>query len=135
MERQLGSRDVKPIAPASILVLDDDDGFRRFLVRAIEGAGYTVVDTGNGEKAMELLTRQPPFDLLLADVQLPTYQPHGINVGNMALNMRNGPKVIYITGNPDQVPSGFVDTERTPVLAKPIRVETLLAHVKAQIGI
>jgi CheY-like chemotaxis protein len=126
---------MKPKARASILVLDDDDGFRRFLVRALSAAGYRVTDTGKSNEALELLAGNAKFDLLVADVQMPGFDPHGINVGNAALSRKDGPKVIYITGNPDQVPSGFVDADRTAVLAKPIRLETLLTRVKAQLGL
>jgi len=133
-ETILGVTAVKPNARASILVLEDDDAFRRFLVRVLQGAGFAIVETGNGGDALRLVEGNQHFDLLLADVQMPGFQPHGINVGNAALSRRDGPKVIYITGNPDQVPNGFVDPARTPVLAKPIRAEGLLASVEAALG-
>jgi L-ascorbate metabolism protein UlaG (beta-lactamase superfamily) len=57
---------VRPNAQTYILVLDDDDGSAAFRARArrlwLHGG-----DTGNGEKAMEILMRRPPFDLLLAE--------------------------------------------------------------------
>jgi CheY-like chemotaxis protein len=117
-------------ARASILVLEDDETFRRFLVRALGGAGYSIVDTGNASEAMRLLNDKIAFDLLIADINMPGLQPHGVNVGNVALNQRLGPKVIYITGDPGRVPHGFVDTTRTPMLGKPIRSEALLEMVK-----
>lgn len=120
-------------SPASVLILDDDDAFRRFLVRVLRGAGYAVVDTGNASEAMKLLKGNDGFDLLVADVQMPMFQPHGINVGNFAKNKPHGPKVIYITGSPGQVPKGFVDA-KTPILGKPILAETLIATVKAALG-
>jgi CheY-like chemotaxis protein len=122
---------VDPYARASVLILDDDDAFRRFLVRVLRGAGYMVVDTGNGNDALRLLKGPVAFDLLIADVQLPMFQAHGINVGDAAMNIPSGPKVIYITGSPGQVPKGFVDTAKTPVLGKPIRAETLISAVAA----
>ena len=113
----------------AILVLDDDDGFRRFLVRALTAAGYRVTDTGKSSEALELLAGDGKFDLLISDIQMPGFDPHGINVGNAALGKKDGPKVIYITGDPGHVPNGFVDQSRTPILGKPIRAEALIASV------
>ena len=113
----------------AILVLDDDDGFRRFLVRALTAAGYRVTDTGKSTEALDLLARSGEFDLLIADIQMPGFDPHGINVGNAALNKKGGPGVLYITGDPGHVPQGFVDQSRTPVLGKPIRADALIASV------
>ncbi|HUH84976.1 MAG TPA: response regulator [Stellaceae bacterium] len=115
---------------ASVLVLDDDDPFRGILVRMLSAAGYAVTDTGNANDAIKLLDGKPPFHVLIADVQMPIFQPHGINVGNIALNKPNGPKVIYITGRPDQVPNGFINTAKTPLLAKPIRPDELIAAIE-----
>jgi CheY-like chemotaxis protein len=119
---------------ASILILDDNDALRRILVRTLSAAGYSVVDTGDPNEAMRLLSGGTAFDLLIADIQMPGLQPHGINVGNMAMHRPHGPKVIYITGDPSQVPSGFVDEAKTPVLGKPIRSEALLAAVKGALA-
>jgi Response regulator receiver domain len=78
-------------ARAPILVLEDDEAFRRFLVQALSGAGYSIVDTGNASEAMRLLNDKVAFDLLIADINMPGLQPHGVNVGNVALNQRLGP--------------------------------------------
>jgi CheY-like chemotaxis protein len=122
---------VESNAQAKILVLDDNDALRRILVRMLTAAGYSVVDTGDPNEAMRLLTRSTAFDLLIADIQMPGLQPHGINVGNLARDRPHGPKVIYITGAPGDVPKGFVDETKTPVLGKPIRAEALIAAVAA----
>jgi CheY-like chemotaxis protein len=121
-------------ASASILLLDDNEALRRILVRMLSGAGYSVVDTGDPSEAMRLLSGSAAFDLLIADIQMPGLQPHGINVGNAAINRPRGPKVIYITGDPSQVPNGFVDEAKTPVLGKPIRSEALLAAVRGALA-
>ena len=117
-------------AHASILILEDDDAFRRFLVRTLSDAGYTIVDTANAAEAIKRLHGPASFDLLIADIKMPGLQPHGVNVGNVALNLPRGPKVVYITGDPGQVPRGFVDPVKTPLLAKPIRSEALLDAVR-----
>jgi DNA-binding NtrC family response regulator len=122
---------VTPSERASILVLDDDDGFRRFLVQALSEAGYSVVDSGDANKVLTILDGSIFFDLLITDIKMPRFQAHGIAVGNMAMLKRRGIKIIYVTGDPGQVPRDFIDTAQTPLLGKPIRLETFLETVAA----
>jgi hypothetical protein len=51
----------------------------------------------------------------------------GIAVGNLSQLRRSRIKIIYVTGDPGQVPNGFIDTNETQLLAKPFEVDTLLA--------
>jgi CheY-like chemotaxis protein len=125
---------VTPSARASILVLDDDDGFRRFIVQALSGAGYSVVDSGDANEVLTILDGGISFDLLITDIKMPRLQPHGIAVGNMAMVKRRGIKIIYITGDPSQVPRDFIDTSETPLLGKPIHLKTLLSTVEAALA-
>jgi DNA-binding NtrC family response regulator len=123
------AENVTPIARASILVLDDDDGFRRFLVQALTGAGYSVVDSGDANAVLTILDGSVFFDLLITDIKMPRFQAHGIAVGNMARMKRRGIKIIYVSGDPSQVPRDFIDTAETPLLGKPVRLEVLLETV------
>src|SRR6476620_6185752 len=50
-----------------ILLAEDDEDMRRFLVKALEKAGYDVVSFGNGLEAYERL-KEEPFTLLLTDI-------------------------------------------------------------------
>jgi two-component system cell cycle response regulator CpdR len=120
----------KPRVRASILVLDDDDGFRRFLVTALTDAGYSVAGTGNANEAITLLSSVASFDLLVADVKMPIFQPHGIAVGNIARLRQRRIKIIYVSGDPGHVPNGFIDVAETPLLGKPINLKTLLSTVE-----
>lgn len=79
----------------SILVLDDDDGFCLVLARALTRAGYSVVDTGNANDAITLLSSAAVFDLLIADIKMPNRQPHGIAVGNIARLKQRRMGIIY----------------------------------------
>jgi DNA-binding LytR/AlgR family response regulator len=81
--------------------------------------------------AVTLLSGNTAFDLLIAKIVVPLFQPHGISVGNIAMVRRHGIKVIYITGDPGHVPSGFIDVTQTPLLAKPFDADILLAVVES----
>jgi len=53
-----------------ILLAEDDNDMRRFLVRALEQAGFQVASYDNGLSAYNRL-REEPFELLLTDIVMP----------------------------------------------------------------
>jgi CheY-like chemotaxis protein len=55
---------------ASILVVEDDAQFRRFLVEVLEDAGYAVNVAGGGAAALAQLASQP-VDVVLTDLVMP----------------------------------------------------------------
>jgi CheY-like chemotaxis protein len=95
----------------------------------LRGDGYSVVDSGDANAVLTILDGGISFDLLITDIKMPRFQAHGIAVGNMAMLKRRGIRVIYVTGDPSQVPREFIDTAETPLLGKPIRLEVLLETV------
>jgi CheY-like chemotaxis protein len=54
-----------------ILVADDDDFLRRFLLTGLRAAGFDVVAVADGSEALGLLREQGPFDVLLLDEDMP----------------------------------------------------------------
>ncbi|MFL5229036.1 MAG: response regulator, partial [Microvirga sp.] len=53
-----------------ILLAEDDNDMRRFLVKALQNAGYDVASFDNGLSAYNRL-REEPFELLLTDIVMP----------------------------------------------------------------
>ncbi len=93
-----------------ILLAEDDNDMRRFLVKALEKAGYDVVAFDNGASAYDRL-REEPFTLLLTDIVMP--EMDGIELARRATELDPDLKVMFITGfaavalNPDsQRPQG-----------------------------
>jgi DNA-binding NtrC family response regulator len=116
---------------ASILVLDDEAGFRGFVTLALRGAGYSVTDTGDAAEALRLIDSLPELDVLITDIKLSARQPHGIAIGELAKLKRAGAKVIYMSGDPAQIPADFIDESETPLMGKPFRLAELLTVVEA----
>ncbi|MEE9150393.1 MAG: response regulator [Thermoplasmata archaeon] len=54
-----------------ILVVDDEEGVRNLLQRMLEGAGYEVVSTGDGEEALYWVSRGD-INVALLDIKMPT---------------------------------------------------------------
>jgi len=56
----------------NILIAEDEDGIREFVVINLERAGYHVTDVADGLAALEAYDRaEEPFDIVLLDVMMP----------------------------------------------------------------
>jgi two-component system cell cycle response regulator CpdR len=112
-----------------ILLAEDDDSMRAFLVRALEKAHYDVVGFENGEDAFERLKREP-FSLLLTDIVMPRMD--GIELARRASELDPDLKIMFITGfaavaldaGGGQAPLG------AKVLSKPIHLREIVAEVE-----
>src|SRR5579871_2825781 len=83
-----------PTSP-KILLAEDDNDMRRFLVKALESAGYDVIDYDNGMSAYRRL-REEPFELLLTDIVMP--EMDGIELARRAAELDPDIKIMFITG-------------------------------------
>ncbi len=113
-----------------ILVVDDDPHVARTLVDLLALHEYKAERAESGEKALELLVREP-FDLVLLDVRLP-----GMNGFATCLRIREriGPSlpVIILTalGDPASVREGY-DAGADDFLTKPVDTPAMLYKVRA----
>ncbi len=80
---------------AKILLAEDDNDMRRFLVKALQNAGYSVASFDNGLSAYNRL-REEPFELLLTDIVMP--EMDGIELARRATELDPEIKVMFITG-------------------------------------
>ncbi len=53
-----------------VLVVDDEEGVRESLARALEDEGYEVLTSNSGEDAIKVV-RDQNLDLILLDILLP----------------------------------------------------------------
>jgi two-component system cell cycle response regulator CpdR len=89
------SRSMTQPASPKILLAEDDNDMRRFLVKALENAGYEVIDYDNGMSAYRRL-REEPFELLLTDIVMP--EMDGIELARRAAELDPDIKIMFITG-------------------------------------
>ncbi len=111
-----------------ILLAEDDNDMRRFLVKALENAGFEVASYDNGLSAYNRL-REEPFELLLTDIVMP--EMDGIELARRATELDPDIKVMFITGfaavalNPDsQAPKD------AKILFKPFHLRDLVSEVQ-----
>ena len=111
-----------------ILLAEDDEDMRRFLVRALTKAGYDVVSFGNGLEAYERL-KEEPFTLLLTDIVMP--EMDGIELARRASELDPSLKIMFITGfaavalHPDSKAP-----KDAKVLSKPFHLRDLVNEVE-----
>lgn len=115
-----------------ILLAEDDEDMRKFLVKALENAGYEVVSFGNGVEAYDRL-KEEPFTLLLTDIVMP--EMDGIELARLAADLDPDLKIMFITGfaavalNPDsQAPKD------AKVLSKPFHLRDLVGEIERMLA-
>jgi CheY-like chemotaxis protein len=98
------SADGPPLAsdqPRRILVVDDEESIRRYVDRALSGAGYRTTIAIDGADAIAAAARAGRFDLLLTDVAMPE-----MTGAELARRLRRDDpdlKVLYLTGFSDRL--------------------------------
>jgi two-component system cell cycle response regulator CpdR len=117
---------------AKILLAEDDTDMRRFLVKALQNAGFNVVSYDNGLSAYHRL-REEPFELLLTDIVMP--EMDGIELARRASELDPDIKIMFITGfaavalNADsQAP------KHAKVLSKPVHLRDLVNEVQKMLA-
>ena len=82
---------------ARILVAEDDDSVRAFVVRALIHLGHEVVETEDGGLAFEAMQdEEGKFDLLLSDIKMPVMD--GIALALAAARDFPDLKILLMTG-------------------------------------
>ena len=81
---------------AQILVVDDDPDIRRLLSVLLEGEGHKVISAPDGERALELISREGP-DLILLDVMMPKKDGYTVLREMKASGIRESTKVLVLT--------------------------------------
>ena len=115
-------------AVTKILLAEDDNDMRRFLVKALQNAGYEVISFDNGLSAYHRL-REEPFELLLTDIVMP--EMDGIELARRAAELDPDIKIMFITGfaavalNPDSMAP-----RDAKVLSKPFHLRDLVNEVQ-----
>lgn len=110
-----------------ILLAEDDESMRGFLVRALKKAGYEVTAFANGEEAYERLKTEP-FTLLLTDIVMPKMD--GIELARRASELDPDLKIMFITGFAAVILNNDMAAPKDArVLSKPFHLKDLVREV------
>jgi PAS domain S-box-containing protein len=114
----------------TILVAEDEDSVRGFIVNLLEGCGYKVLKTANGQEAMELAARHGGvIDLLITDVLMP--QMSGPALVEKLAPRRPKMKVLFISGYSGLVGSQYgAGMSEVNLLTKPFTPDELIRKLR-----
>ena len=117
-----------PPGPVRVLIVDDEEPVRKFVERVMAHGRYQTMAASGGQEAIEIATKDGPFDLLLTDLLMPN-----MNGDELARHLRQQQpslKVLYLTGYSDRLFREKVTLwEGEAFLDKPCTVKSLLQAV------
>lgn len=115
----------KSAKTARVLLVDDDDTFRRVMAAELARRGYTVAAAGSGAEALEQLSRAGA-DVVLLDMRLPDMDGIDVLARLRDRSSSSAPGVVVLTGH------GTIDTAIRAIrlgaddyLEKPCQIEKL----------
>ncbi len=112
---------------AQILLAEDDDAMRSYLVRALEQAGFAVDAVDRGTAALPLL-QSKHYDLLLSDIVMP--EMDGIELAQRCNEISPDTKVMFITGFAAVTLKASREQPLAKVLSKPFHLKDLVLEVE-----
>jgi signal transduction histidine kinase len=115
----------------TILVAEDNEGVRSFMVQALEEYGYHVIEALNGEDALaKYRDNSDRIQLMMLDVVMP--RMNGCEVYDVIRKEGGQVRVIFCSGYTDDiiVQKGIVAENGVGFLYKPITVQMLLKKVR-----
>ena len=117
-----------PCGRATILVVEDEDGVRGFIVGVLQALGHHVLQASRPREALDLVAAHPgSVDLLITDIIMPEMRGDEL-VRQMQL-LAGAPPTIYMTGYSD-----LAQDDGTNVLHKPFGIDELTAAIGAAIA-
>jgi len=88
------------IGHETVLLVEDEPKVREIATRTLRGYGYTVIEAGSGEEALELIDQgSQPIDLLVTDVILPKMR--GGNLAERVSAIYPALRILFISGYTD----------------------------------
>lgn len=113
---------------ARVLVADDDEGVRAFLVHVLSRAGFPCVEAADGD-AVRALVRSGGVDLVITDVHMPGNEDFEL------LQLANGDEPLpFIVVSGDREPGVIVEAFRRAAvdfMTKPLEPTIVVERVKA----
>ncbi len=119
----------KPSERSRLLIIDDEPRLLQTYALLLADAHDVVLAQG-GRNALELLEQDQTFDVVLCDLQMPEVDGVAVFDRVRQLAPALAQKVIFSSGGVVQERiKRFLEQNAVPLLAKPVREETLLAAI------
>jgi CheY-like chemotaxis protein len=118
-------------APASILLVEDNDNLRNLLQRTLEGVGFSVLSASDGAEALHLCQQHgSAINLMVSDIVMPRLD--GLQLAKQIRAARPEMKFLFITGFADEFPE--LREVGGDVLEKPFLPSELIGKVETTLN-
>jgi len=119
---------------ARLLVVEDEEAVRTFVVRALQMCGYRVDSAEDGVDALEMVEAEPgAYDLVMTDVMMPDLDGPGFV--KSAGEKLGAAKVIFMSGYAEtEARDKLGDFPHAAFLKKPFNIKAAAALVKEVLG-
>jgi two-component system cell cycle sensor histidine kinase/response regulator CckA len=119
-----------PTGKGRILVVEDEDGVRSIVTRALQMCGYEIHEATDGEEALEMIEEdEERFDLILTDIMMP--EMDGPTLIQEAGEKLRGAKVVFMSGYAETaMREKLNEIEGARYLQKPFTLTSVAAVVK-----
>lgn len=113
-----------------ILIVEDEDPVRNFVVATLSDCGYEVSEAADAEEALEILEEDMDFDLVISDVMMPDIDgPTMIKEARERLGLKS--KVIFMSAYAEAAVREQLDLiEGAGYIQKPFTLQGVAAQVK-----
>ena len=116
------------LSPSVILLVDDDRDVRLLTRTFLEHEGYSVLSSGDAERASQIFRAVPRIDLLVTDLYMPGRS--GMELARELKALRRELPVLMISGGVlDTAQKAGLEAEGWSFLAKPFRLPEMLSTV------
>ncbi len=119
----------------TVLVIDDDNGFRLTTCEALKGNGFNVIEASSGEAALSILEDRVP-DLVLLDAIMPSIDGFEVCVQIRKRRETRAIPVMILTGLGDMesVNKAF-ESGATDFIVKPVNYAVLSSRIQFQLRV
>ncbi len=116
---------------SKIMIIDDDDQFRKMLRQTLMKAGYDVSEAGNGSEGIKNFS-QDPTDLIITDIVMPDKE--GIETIMEIRQISPTVKIIAVSGGGRIGSDSYLDLARKlgaeKTFSKPVDRKEVLETIK-----
>jgi CheY-like chemotaxis protein len=125
-----------PLAPQTILIVEDSSLLRAVACDAMEGAGYRVIEAENGKVGLELALKEHP-DLIMLDLMMPVMD--GVTMYGLLREdlWGKGVYVVVLTGVKDeQISATMKNDPNLSYLSKEHwMMDDVVEKIKSELGV
>ena len=111
-----------------ILFVEDEDSVRSFALRALKKKGYEVIGCNSAENALEQLSQEQNFQLLVTDMVMPGM--NGLELARRVREIIPNIKIILASGYSEEITRSEIDTTiNFTFMAKPFSLGDLTKKI------